>query len=68
MSGLYICITYTNSKGIYSCFFYFRRYTNIEATHLIEKFGAKLAFDCDPREGILHYNVQIEKINNNAKK
>ena len=43
-------------------------YTNIEATHLIEKFGAKLAFDCDPREGILHYNVQIEKINNNVKK
>ncbi len=43
-------------------------YTNMEASHLIEKFGATLAPDCDPREGILHYNVQIEKINNNPKK
>ena len=43
-------------------------YTNIEAASLIEKFGATLAPDCDPREGILHYNVNIEKRNKQTKK
>lgn len=43
-------------------------YTNIEAASLIEKFGATLAPDCDPREGILHYNVNIEKRNEQIKK
>lgn len=42
-------------------------YTNIEAASLIEKFGATLAPDCDPREGILHYNVNIEKSNTHEK-